>query len=99
MCLPIARTEHRPLYFLHGKAFGTAPADEASRYDEYRYNPATGVTSGMHWGGGLMPWGTPVDQRLDEAYSLLFTTPPLDEALDVTGTPESRAASRLPPTA
>lgn len=86
---PIARTEYRSLYVLDGQSLGTAPAEGVSCYDEYGYNPAVGVTSGMHWGGGLMPWGTPVDQRLDEAYSLLFTTPPLEEALDVTGTPEA----------
>ena len=34
-----------------------------------------------------MPWAMPVDQRLDEALSLTWTTPPLEENLEVTGNP------------
>jgi putative CocE/NonD family hydrolase len=87
---PIARTEYRRLYFLDQGALGATPSDNETSHDEYCYDPAVGVTSGMHWGGGLMPWGTPVDQRLDEALSLVFTTPPLEDALDVTGNPEAK---------
>ena len=34
-----------------------------------------------------MPWAMPVDQRLDEALSLTWTTPPLEGDLEVTGNP------------
>ena len=34
-----------------------------------------------------MPWAMPVDQRLDEALSLTWTTPPLERDLEVTGNP------------
>jgi len=56
--------------------------------DQYTYNPTVGVTAGIYWGGGILPWGMPVDQRLDEAYSLSYTTPPLEEDLEVTGDPK-----------
>ena len=59
----------------------------AGDQDEYEYNPAVGITSGIHWGGGILPWGMPIDQRLDEAYSLVYTSEPLEQELEVTGTP------------
>ena len=81
----MART---PLYFRsHGK-LSREPCEAAvEERDEYPYNPAVGITSGMHWGGGILPWGMPIDQRWDEAYSVTYTTPPLKGDLEVTGTP------------
>ena len=57
--------------------------------DEHAYNPAVGISTGIHWGGGIMPWAMPVDQRLDEALSLTYTTPPLEQDLEVTGNPKA----------
>lgn len=33
------------------------------------------------------PWAMPIDQRLDQAYSLLFTTEPLRAPLELLGEP------------
>ena len=85
---PIARTRYTPLYFHpHGKMSRESYEASAEERDEYPYNPAVGITSGMHWGGGILPWGMPIDQRRDEAYSVTYTTPPLEDDLEVTGTP------------
>ncbi|MBT4051762.1 MAG: CocE/NonD family hydrolase [Bacteroidetes Order II. Incertae sedis bacterium] len=49
-------------------------------------DPAVGTTSGL-WSGGL-PFGLPDDQKRDEALSLSYTTPPLQEELVIAGTAE-----------
>ena len=83
---PIARTRPTPLYF-HADGRLSREEDATEGRDEYEYNPIAGLTSGMHWGGGVLPWGMPIDQRLDEAFSVTYTTPPLEAELEVTGTP------------
>ena len=90
---PIARTGQSILYFrTHGELRQERPQVPRCRtgkpaYDEFTYDPTVGTTSGIHWGGGILPWGTPVDQRPDEALSLVYSTPPLEDDLEVTGTP------------
>ncbi len=53
--------------------------------DELQYVAAVGVTAGL-WSGGL-PFGQPGDQRPDEAFSLVYTTDPLEEDVHVLGRP------------
>jgi hypothetical protein len=57
--------------------------------DSYEYRPSVGITTGRRGLGSTTPWAMPVDQRLDEAYSLLFTTDPLPEQLELLGQPEA----------
>ena len=83
---PIERTETRPMYFGSGGRLSPRPdGDDAS--DSHQYDPAAGMTSGIHWGGGILPWGMSVDQRPDEAVSLTYTSEPLQDDLEVTGNP------------
>ena len=56
--------------------------------DEFEYVATVGVTAGL-WSGGL-PFGLSGDQRPDEAYSLVFTSDPLDDDLHVLGRPHAR---------
>ena len=44
-----------------------------------------GVTAGL-WSGGIQ-FGLPMDQRLDEAFSLVYTTEPLEEPVHIVGRP------------
>ena len=53
--------------------------------DEFSYIASVGVTAGL-WSGGLQ-FGQPGDQRPDEAYSLNYTSPPLEADLHVLGRP------------
>jgi len=53
--------------------------------DEFEYVASVGVTAGL-WSGGL-PFGQPGDQRADEAYSLVYTSPPLEADIHVMGRP------------
>lgn len=84
---PPMRNQATPMY-LHpdGELSHEDPASEDAP-DKYAYNPAVGTNAGIYWGGGIMPWAMPVDQRPDEAYSLTYTTPPLEQDLEVTGNP------------
>lgn len=56
--------------------------------DQLHYDPTVGVHGGLFSGG--IPFGLPGDQRPDEALSLTYTTPPLEEDLCVLGRPRAR---------
>ena len=87
---PIARAESTEFHFRgEGKLSREASSGSDEGADSYEYKPTVGVTSGMHWGGGILPWAMPVDQSLDEAYSLTYTTPPLEEDVEVSGAPRA----------
>jgi putative CocE/NonD family hydrolase len=68
-----------------GGLLAEAVGDDGS--DEFEYVPTVGVTGGL-WSGGLQ-FGLPGDQRPDEAYSLLYTSDPLEEDLRVVGRPRA----------
>jgi uncharacterized protein len=53
--------------------------------DEFSYVASVGVTAGL-WSGGLQ-FGQPGDQRPDEAYSLIYSSPPLEADIHVLGRP------------
>ena len=55
--------------------------------DPFDYNPIVGVTGGL-WSGGA-GFGLPGDQRPDEAYSQVYTTPPLQEDVHILGWPRA----------
>lgn len=73
---------------LHPGSGGTlveAPAEPGA--DPYEYVPTVGVTGGL-WSGGLQ-FGLPGDQRPDEAFSLVYTSAPLEEDIHVVGRPHA----------
>lgn len=45
--------------------------------------------SGILGRGNVSPWAMPLDQRLDEAYSLTYTSPLLEKDLEATGDPNA----------
>ena len=73
----------------------TAPSEPALR--SYDYRPSVGITTGRRGLGSTTPWAMPIDQRFDEAFSLLFTTVPLSEKMELLGEPE--VASHIASTA
>ena len=87
---PLARAETTVMYLNAGGRLGRAP-DKPAHQDDVRdafaYNPAVGIMGGILGRGNVAPWAMPLDQRLDEAYSLTYTTPPLPDDLEVTGNP------------
>ena len=85
---PLARASNTPMYFQpDGRLASEAPPATNDAHDSYEYHPAVGIASGRHGRGNITPWAMPLDQRVDEAYSLTYTTPPLEEDTEVTGEP------------
>ena len=82
---PPARMRPISMYLSGGGALVDATGDAGS--DSYAYRPSVGVTTGRRGLGSTTPWAMSIDQRLDEAYSLLFTGEPLREPLDLLGEP------------
>lgn len=85
---PPARTQSVPMYFGDGGRLDDKPEAE-QRHDSYEYDPTVGVTAGIYWGGGVIPWAMPLDQRADEIKSLTFTTAPLTQDTELTGEPKA----------
>ena len=85
---PLARTRYTPLYLgSQGILEWQANPNGKSEVDSYSYRASSGVTSGILGQGLLSPWAMPLDQRSDEAYSLTYTTAPLEADMEVTGNP------------
>ncbi|MGD9028746.1 MAG: CocE/NonD family hydrolase [Anaerolineae bacterium] len=83
---PLERSTERALYLSADDALQTeAPADAGVR--RYTYNPSVGTAFGMF--SASSPYLLPVDQRLDEPYSLSWTSGPLDEPVEILGRPRA----------
>ena len=67
----------------HG-VLDTGPPTREYGSDEYEYRPTVGIAGGL-WSAGV-PFGLPTDQWQDEAFSLNYTTKPLDTPLEIIGT-------------
>jgi hypothetical protein len=65
---------------------GAAPQDGS---DSYEYRPSVGVAAGRCGLGVTAPWGMPLDQRSDDAYSLVYDTAPLAETMELLGEPQA----------
>jgi uncharacterized protein len=64
----------------------TAPTTAAT--SSYEYRPSVGITTGRRGLGSTTPWAMPIDQRYDEAYSVLFTTDAFHDKTELLGEPE-----------
>ena len=82
---PLPGATTRTLYLGAGALADELPSQE--RRDELACVPTVGMTVPLDCFGGSGPGLQPLDQRADEAYSLLYTTPPLDADLTVVGYP------------
>jgi predicted acyl esterase len=84
---PPERVQPTRMYLSQGDMLTGTSGDSGS--DSYQYRPSVGLTTGRRGLGSTTPWAMPIDQRLDEAFSLLFTTEPLHQDLDLLGQPEA----------
>jgi uncharacterized protein len=83
---PIPGTTTQALY-LGPDGLQEQPA-AAQEVESYPHRPTLGTQSGVTWGAGAAPTGLARDLRRDEALSLVYTSAPLAEALDVIGQPQ-----------
>jgi putative CocE/NonD family hydrolase len=84
---PAASTTHT--LFFDPTAHDLAPLAPADGQVTYDYRPTVGMASGRVGLGSTSPWGMPTDQRVDDAFSACFTTPPLDNPMAILGQPEA----------
>jgi putative CocE/NonD family hydrolase len=83
---PPARTAQRTLFLVNGRGLSEQPgADDAIVYDA---DPSVGTAAGL-WDPMSLGIGLPLDQSEDDARSIAFTGEPLDEPLEITGSPEA----------
>src|ERR1043166_4034503 len=88
---PLARAKETPMHF-HGNGVLSTEHLAAAEHgrDDYRYKADVGVAAGRYVIGQFPRGaGLPTDQRPDEAYSLSFTTAPLEADVEVTGQPRA----------
>jgi putative CocE/NonD family hydrolase len=83
---PLPTPAVRQFYLGEAMTLQDAPP-AAEQAVDYEYNPTVGTTFGMFSAGS--PLVTPVDQRLEDAYSTSWTSPPLEEALEILGHPHA----------
>ena len=82
---PLARACSTHLY-LGPRGSLTADAGTEAGEDRLPYDPTVGTAAGRYVIGQLPPgWGMPLDQREDEARSLVYTSDPLKADMEVTG--------------
>jgi uncharacterized protein len=67
------------------KATAVGSADDGP--DELNVRGDVGWTAWISCAGG-MPWGQPIDQRPDEAFSLVYDWDPLEDELEILGQPK-----------
>jgi putative CocE/NonD family hydrolase len=82
---PPPGAEEKILYLGSENCLAAEPGEEGSEL--LAYEPTVGVTAGL-WSGGIQ-FGLPGDQRPDEALSLVYTSPVLEEAVHVLGWPRA----------
>lgn len=82
---PAPGASERAFYLTQGGALGESGRPEGE--DVFDYVPTVGVAGGL-WSGGIQ-FGLPGDQRADEAFSLVYTTEPLEEEVTIIGRPRA----------
>lgn len=84
---PLAGTKELTFYLQEDGKLSNQPRGKPRQaFDEYDYLPTAGVGNG-YWSAGGMSFYLAEDQRGDEAYSLVYTTPPFERAVHVLGWP------------
>ncbi len=85
---PASGTSEITFYIDEGGKLASTPAAAPRRdHDEFEYVPTVGLSNG-YWSGGGIPFYLPDDQRADEAYSLVYTTEPIDQEIRILGWPK-----------
>ncbi|MBN1220993.1 MAG: CocE/NonD family hydrolase [Anaerolineae bacterium] len=84
---PIARSQTQTLYL--GQSTLQPELPPSTQSDAYPHRPTVGTHAALCWGGGIPPNGLARDLRPDEALSPTYTSPPLEQPLDLIGFPEA----------
>jgi hypothetical protein len=86
---PLERLEERPLPLGNAETPGRVPID----VNDLEVRGDVGWTAWISCAGAL-PYGQPIDQRPDEAFSLVYEWPPLEDELEILGHPRLEVTVR-----
>ena len=85
---PLRRVVSTRMYLRRDAKLNIEPENSAEdQYVEFTYDPTVGTAAGRYVAGMMHDWGQPEDQRLDEPFSLVYSTDPLPEDLELVGDP------------
>ncbi len=84
---PLDRAKERMFFLSKESSFLDSPADKEGS-DTYQTVPTVGATAGL-WDPLSLCLGLPLDQGPDDLQSLTYTTDPLPEDVEITGSPEA----------
>jgi len=82
---PLERSREQALYLAEKGTLQAGPAS-TEQTAQYIYNPTVGTTFGMFSAGS--PLVLPMDQRLEDSYSLAWSSAPLSEPVEILGHPQ-----------
>jgi len=84
---PLARREEKAMYFRPGGRLRQDPPGESEEagQDTFDYDPCVGVAGGRQGNS----WAQPMDQRVDEIHSLVYTGDVLDRDVEAIGNPRA----------
>jgi predicted acyl esterase len=82
---PLDRSGEQALYLGPGGVLAARPPSDVGAVT-YVYNPTVGASFGMF--SASIPLVLPVDQRLEDAYALSWTSPELTETVEILGRPQ-----------
>ncbi len=97
---PVPGTSSRTLFLdagevpLDGRLSSRTP--EVTGVDTFRHRATLGTWSSLSWGAGSAPNGLWSDPRADDGSIPAYTSEPLDEPLDICGSPAAVLAWRSP---
>ncbi|MBI3985303.1 MAG: CocE/NonD family hydrolase [Lentisphaerae bacterium] len=85
---PVPRVKTVPHYLLAKGRLGRTHPTGPPGHDRLEFDPRVGTTTGIHGGGPFNDnWAMPLDQRPDEALSLVYSTAPLPRPVEAIGQP------------
>ncbi|HMN29604.1 MAG TPA: CocE/NonD family hydrolase, partial [Caldilineaceae bacterium] len=84
---PLERSTSQPFYLADNASLEASPPAQPNAAS-YEYNPTVGTSFGLF--SAASPHILPMDQRVEDAYSLNWTSEPLSEPLEILGYPEAR---------
>ncbi|RUV68129.1 CocE/NonD family hydrolase [Mesorhizobium sp. M5C.F.Cr.IN.023.01.1.1] len=82
---PPDRVSDTAAYFGNSGTLTETPQEGS---ETYQYRPAVGLTTGRLGIGSTSPWGMSIDQRLDDAHSVLYEMGPLSDEMELLGEPK-----------
>ncbi|MER8524454.1 CocE/NonD family hydrolase [Mesorhizobium sp. M1076] len=83
---PPERVRNTEFFFGNAGKLADAAQDGS---ESYEYRPSVGLTTGRLGLGSTTPWGMPLDQRLDDAYSVLYESESFTTETELLGEPEA----------